>query len=81
MGWKLPSLEPVYQIVASALADTEGLIDFIITPLRLITNELTSQKIVTIHNDDRIRIFTAQDGLCINVSQHALLPEKIYGLI
>lgn len=33
------------------------------------------------HHDDRIRIFTLQDGLCISVSQHALLPEKIYGLV
>lgn len=38
VGWKMPELEPVYQIISSALADTDGLIDFIITPLRLITN-------------------------------------------
>jgi len=49
--------------------------------LRLITNESISEKIVTAHNDDRIRIITIQDGLCKNVSQHALLPEKIFGLV
>lgn len=38
VGWKLPSMEPLYLIVCSALADTDGLIDLVITPLRLIIN-------------------------------------------
>lgn len=74
VGWRLPTLEPLYLVISSALADTDGLIDMIITPLRLITNEVTSNKIVAIHNDDRIRVYTVEDGLCVNVSQHALLP-------
>jgi hypothetical protein len=74
VGWKLSTMEPLYEITCSALADTDGLIDLIITPLRLITNELQSLKIIAAHNDDRIRIFTIQDGICKNVSQHAVLP-------
>lgn len=36
---------------------------------------------MTAHNDDRIRIITIEDGICKNVSQHTLLPEKILGLV
>lgn len=36
--WKLPEVQPLYQTICSTLADTDGLIDFIITPLRLITD-------------------------------------------
>lgn len=38
VGWQLPQVEPIYQIICSALADTDGLIDFMIAPIKLITN-------------------------------------------
>ena len=31
-------------------------------------------KIVTIHEDGRLRIFNATDGLCVNVSTHYIFP-------
>lgn len=38
-------------------------------------------KIITLHNDQRLRIWTENDGICINVSSPAIFPEKIIQLI
>ena len=38
-------------------------------------------KIVTIHEDGRLRIYNSNDGLCVNASSHAAFPEKIFGIV
>ena len=63
------------------VGDADKLIDIVVTQLIHIHEEVVSEKIVTIHEDGRIRVFSAQDGLCINVSQHGLVPEKLVGLV
>lgn len=63
------------------VGDAEKLIDITVTPLRLISEEIKSNKIVTIHGDGKLRVFSADDGLCINVSSHSLTPDKIIGLV
>jgi len=55
-------------------AEADKLLCIVSAQIRDIDQINQTIKIITLHNDNRLRIWTESDGICINVSSPAIFP-------
>jgi len=65
----------------SVNAEADTLITLTAAKMRAIEKADTVTRLLTIHNDNRLRIWSQEDGICLNVSTPELFPEPIIALI
>lgn len=65
----------------SVNAEADNLLVITSAKLRSIEKATAMVRIITIHNDNRLRIWSQEDGLCINVSTPELFAQPIVALI
>ena len=65
----------------SVNAEADTLITVTAAKMRAIEKAITVTRLLTIHNDNRLRIWSQEDGICLNVSTPQLFPEPIVSLI
>ena len=49
--------------------------------VRAVEKAKTVVRLITIHNDNRLRIWSQDDGICLNVSTPELFPEAIIDIL
>ena len=79
VAWK--DLQPYYQMCPSLNAEADKLIAITAASIRDIEQVKQTKKIVTLHNDNRLRIWAEDDGSCLNVSPPGFFPQNIIALI
>ena len=52
----------------SVNAEADTLITVTAAKMRAIEKAITVTRLLTIHNDNRLRIWSQEDGICLNVS-------------
>ena len=60
--------EPVFEMCPSVNAEADTLITLTAAKMRAIEKAITVTRLLTIHNDNRLRIWSHEDGICLNVS-------------
>jgi hypothetical protein len=66
VAWK--DQEPVFQMCPSVNAEADKLLVLTAAKLRAVEKAMAVIRLITIHNDNRLRIWSQEDGLCLNVS-------------
>lgn len=79
VAWR--GLVPVFQMCPSLSAEADRLLAVTAILLRDIEQLKQTRKLVTLHNDNRLRVWAQDDGTCLNSSPPGLFPEAIIGLI
>jgi len=67
-------MRPLFQMCPSVNAEADRMIALTTVPLRDIDQIREGIKLITLHNDNRLRIWAHDDGSCLNVSAPALFP-------
>jgi hypothetical protein len=62
-------------------AEADRLITITTILIRDIEQVKQTRKLITLHNDNRLRIWAEDDGTCLNTSIPGLFPEAIIALI
>ena len=65
----------------SVNAEADKLLVLTAVRLRAVEKAKAVVRLLTIHNDNRLRVWSQNDGLCLNVSTPELFPEPIVALI
>jgi hypothetical protein len=73
--------QPIFQMCPSVNAEADKLDALTIGYVRDIDQARQTVKIITLHNDNRLRIWAHDDGTCLNVSAPALFSEPIVALV
>ena len=73
--------QPVFQMCPSVNAEADKLEAITFGYVREVDQARQTVKIITLHNDNRLRIWAHDDGTCLNVSTPALFPEPIIALV
>lgn len=73
--------DPIYQMCPSLNAEADRLIALTAIMVRDIEQVKQTRKIITLHNDNRLRVWAEDDGTCINASAPGLFPETIVALV
>ena len=79
VGWR--GLVPVFQMCPSLSAEADRLLAVTAVLLRDIEQLKQTHKLVTLHNDSRLRVWAQDDGTCLNASTPGLFPEPIVALV
>lgn len=73
--------DPVFQMCPSLNAEADRLVAIVAVLVRDIEQVKQTRKLVTLHNDNRLRVWAEDDGTCLNASAPGLFPEPIIALI
>lgn len=65
----------------SVNAEADRLLVLTAARVRAVEKSQQVVRIITIHNDNRLRVWSQDDGLCLNVSTPELFSEQIVALI
>lgn len=75
------NLEPIFQMCPSVNAEADRLLVLTAARVRAVEKAKEVVRLITIHNDNRLRVWSQDDGLCLNVSTPELFSEPIVSLI
>ena len=72
MAWR--KSEPMFQMCPSLNAEADRLVAVTAVLVREIEQVKQTRKLVTLHNDNRLRVWAEDDGTCLNASTPGLFP-------
>lgn len=73
--------EPLFEMCPSVNAEADKLLVLTAARVRAVEKAKEVTRLITIHNDNRLRLWSQNDGLCLNVSTPELFVEPIVALI
>jgi hypothetical protein len=79
VAWR--GLDPVFQMCPSLNAEADRLVALTAVLVRDIEQVRQTRKLVTLHNDNRLRLWAEDDGTCLNASGPGFFPEPIVALV
>lgn len=79
VAWR--SNTPGFQMCPSLNAEADKLVAIATVLIRDIEQAKQTPKIATLHNDNRLRLWTADDGTCINATRPGFFPEAIVAIV
>jgi hypothetical protein len=72
---------PLFQMCPSLNAEADRLVALTAVLVRDIDQVKQTRKLVTLHNDNRLRVWAEDDGTCLNASTPGLFPEPVVALV
>ena len=66
--------QPVFEMCPSVNAEADRLLVLTAARVRAVQKAAEVVRLITIHNDNRLRVWSQDDGVCVNVSTPQLFP-------